>query len=205
VRRLSPAGRVARFIYLNKTCFNGLYRVNSSGRFNVPYGRIPHARVRDEPVLRRVSAALAEVELCTGDFAQSCLSAKRGDLVYFDPPYLTETRGRALRYRKTVFGLEEHERLAELVLALAAKGCMVMVSNADLPAVRKMYRGLTIERLEVSRPINANARGRSGFTELFIHNLGKEGRGRLAAQAMVKEVRRSSRPVADGAQATRIR
>ena len=85
----------------------------------------------------------------------TCPRARRGDLVYLDPPYLTEAAGRRIRYRTTHFDLAEHARLAAYVRELAARGCLVLVSNADLPAVRRLYRGFTIERLRVSRPINA--------------------------------------------------
>lgn len=176
--RLSAVEQAARFIFLNKTCFNGMYRVNRDGRFNVPFGRIGHANIRDEVALRRVSAKLQGCELRCGDLLETCADAKAGDFIYFDPPYLAHERARTIRYNRQVFGEQEHRRLASLVRALDERGCLVMVSNSDHPLVRKLYRGFYIESLAVRRRVNANAAQRAGWTELLIRNFGHSRRGR---------------------------
>ncbi|MBX3275386.1 MAG: Dam family site-specific DNA-(adenine-N6)-methyltransferase [Sandaracinaceae bacterium] len=166
---LPPVERAARFIFLNKTCFNGLYRVNAAGAFNVPYGGIAHANFRDAATLRRVSARLEGVSLRCADVAECVRDAGPGDLVYLDPPYFAAPRAE-VRYRAQGFGVEGHERLAALFDDLDRRGCRVVLSNADAPEVRALYRGRVVEVLATRRPVNRDARARDGWRELLIRN-----------------------------------
>lgn len=179
VRALSQAGLdpvqvAARFIYLNKTCFNGLYRVNKDGRFNVPYGRDERANYQDVETLRKLSAQLQGATLRCGDFAEACAEAAEGDLVYLDPPYLPRSSQRLIRYRSQNFGELDHRRLAGLVRELDQRGCLVMVSNSNLPLIHKLYSGYRIEVLRLRRSVNARASERRGWDELLIRNFDLE-------------------------------
>lgn len=167
---LGPVGRAARFIYLNKTCFNGLYRVNAAGQFNVPYGRIPHANVCDEPLLRRVSERLCGVRLSTADYRQTLVRAGEGDLVYLDPPY-PPLPGRPVQnlYGAAGFDAEAHAELAETFRDLDRRGCTVVLSNADRPFVRDLYDGYPIEAHPVRRSVHFSPAARAGGdTELIV-------------------------------------
>lgn len=166
---LDPVERAARFIFLNKTCYNGLYRVNRDGHFNVPYGRDARANFLDSDTLRRVSAQLQGVQLRCGDFAEACQDAARGDLLYFDPPYLGASTS-SIRYSRQGFSELAHRRLAALVRDLDRRGCLVMVSNSNLPLVHKLYLGYRIDIVHLRRTVNANAAGRAGWDELLIRN-----------------------------------
>lgn len=166
---LSPIVRAARLIFLNKTCFNGLYRHNRHGHFNVPYGRISNANFRDEETLRRVSGALQGVSLVCGDFTDLLDRAGDRDFVYLDPPYLAKPHF-AMRYSGKVFGEDAHRRLARVSRDLDGRGCKVMISNGDDPLVRELFHGWNIEVLETRRQMNPNAARRAGFHELVIRN-----------------------------------
>ncbi len=168
---LSPVQRASRFIFLNKTCFNGLWRVNSSGRFNVPFGRYKNPRIVDEKNLRACSKLLKRARLLRSDFENTTDLAKPGDFVYFDPPYvpLSDT-AYFTAYTKKGFGPDEQRRLAGVFTKLAAKGVHVMLSNSDTPFVRDLYAGFHSHTLEVARFINSNAARRRGFTEVIITN-----------------------------------
>ena len=166
---LSPLARAARLIFLNKTCFNGLYRHNSNGHFNVPYGRISNANIRDEEALRRVSAALQGVAIVCGDFEDLLAEAGDRDFVYLDPPYLGLGK-QPMRYSGKVFGEDAHRRLAQVSRDLHDRGCKVMISNGDHPLVRELFHDWNIETLEIRRQINPNAARRGGHHELLIRN-----------------------------------
>ena len=170
---LDPVARAARTIYLNKTCFNGLYRVNASGQFNVPYGDISWANFRDEPTLRRVSGLLQRASLCCADYEQTVADAGPGDLVYLDPPYLSPGPKDALfyAYQPRAFGEDEHRRLAETFDQLDRRGCHVVLSNSDVPLARELYQGYAVELIETRRPMSCKPKGREGWQELVVHNL----------------------------------
>ncbi|MEM7678112.1 MAG: Dam family site-specific DNA-(adenine-N6)-methyltransferase, partial [Myxococcota bacterium] len=169
---LAPIDRAARTIFLNKTCFNGLYRVNRKGRFNVPYGRIPHANIVDVATLMWAHERLqADVQLHCGDFGPSLNAAGQGDVVYFDPPYAQDedTDKRTFRhYQADGFGRIEQLRLAKVFRELSARGCLVLLSNADTPLIRSLYDGYTMETLKVVRRMNAKTNARRGWSELLI-------------------------------------
>ncbi len=170
---LTPVERAARFIYLNRTCYNGLYRVNRAGRFNVPFGRYKNPRICDAPNLRAASHALRRATLRVADFAEATRGARAGDLVYCDPPFdpLSKT-ALFTSYTAGGFGPEAQARLAQTCRDLAARGVHVLVSNSDTPLIRDLYRDFRIVELQARRAINRNANGRGPVTELLILNAG---------------------------------
>jgi DNA adenine methylase len=168
---LSPPERAARTIFLNRTGFNGLYRVNRAGRFNVPFGRYTNPVICDADNLRACAAVLAGVQLSVGDFASVAMMAEKGDFVYFDPPYVPVSRTASFTsYAANGFGLTEQERLADLVVELTRKGAYVMLSNSDTPEARKLYGKLKIERVLASRSINSNGARRGKVAEIVVRN-----------------------------------
>lgn len=163
--------RAARFIALNKTCFNGLYRVNRKGEFNVPCGKfktMPTICAEDD--LRAASRALEGVRLKHGDFSDALKdSFHRHAFVYFDPPYVPVSASADFTsYTKEGFDMADHIRLRDLALRLKKAGATVALSNADVPAVRKLYAGFQIERVEMRRNINSAAGKRGPVGELLI-------------------------------------
>jgi DNA adenine methylase len=168
-KKLGPPARAARFIYLNRTCFNGLYRVNKKGEFNVPFGRYTNPTICDEPALRLVSASLQSIAICSIDFEMAVMTAERRDAVYFDPPYvpLSETSN-FTAYSKGGFGEADHVRLRDCFAALDKKGVHVLLSNSDTPFVRKLYKGFKIEKVEAPRRVNSKASKRGNVSELLI-------------------------------------
>jgi len=163
-------GRAARLIYLNRTCFNGLYRENSSGKFNVPYGKLANPTVCNEPLLRAVSRWLSFVQVSQGSFKAGVSTAKKGDLVYFDPPYLPLSITSSFsQYSASDFGTDDHEDLAELIKRLTKKDVRVILSNSDSPTTRSIYRdcGLTLRSIRVHRNISASSASRVKVRELI--------------------------------------
>jgi DNA adenine methylase len=166
---LAPEQRAARLIFLNHTCFNGLYRVNQKGRFNVPFGRYKNPTICDEPNLRAVARALQGVELDTADFVEILSQAAPGDLVYFDPPYVPlSATSHFADYLPDGFTLENHARLARVFAELAGRGVHVILSNSDTPWVRECYRDFAITAVPARRNINCNKAGRGKVSELSI-------------------------------------
>lgn len=146
----TPHTRAARLIYLNKTAFNGMYRVNLQGEFNVPFGRYANPTICNEERLLEASAALEGTKLRACDFEAGCVRARKGDVVYFDPPYITGHRNNGfLKYNAPLFSWQDQQRLARLALRLADRGVLVLVSNSDHFDVVALYSGFlkyTIER-----------------------------------------------------------
>ncbi|NPV29138.1 MAG: DNA adenine methylase [Firmicutes bacterium] len=168
---LSPVERASRFLFLNKTGYNGLWRVNRQGKHNVPFGRYKNPKIVDEENLRLVSAALKKAKIILGDFSEVLRHASKGDFVYFDPPYypLSETAN-FTDYTAESFGLQEQERLAETFKLLDRRGCFVMLSNSDTEFVRQLYRGYDIRVVYAKRAINCRADRRGPVSELVIRN-----------------------------------
>lgn len=166
-------GGAANLIFLNKTCYNGLYRVNSKGGFNVPHGRYTNPTICDEGNLRAVSEALQGVELAVADFAEAPLTAGAGDFVYFDPPYvpLSET-AYFTAYTAKEFGPTEQARLAKAAVTLANRGSHVALSNSGHPDVASLYSSDQFELTEVEarRAINSVAKGRGPVREYLIQS-----------------------------------
>lgn len=170
-KSLSEIERAARLIYLNKTCFNGLYRVNSKGQFNVPFGFYKNPRTCNESNLRACSAALSDVELNCRPFDQVLKHAKKGDLVYFDPPYqpLSSTAN-FTSYTKNSFSADDQEYLAEVFSKLDKRGCHVMLSNSDCAFIRTLFKDFRIETVNAIRAINCKSEGRGKITEVLVLN-----------------------------------
>jgi DNA adenine methylase len=168
---LSPAERAARIIYLNRTCYNGLYRVNRRGQFNVPFGRYKRPTILDEPLLRAVSRCLKRVSIREADFTDVVRKAGPNDFVYFDPPYypLSDTAC-FTAYDNCPFGHEEQERLARLMHDLKKRRVRALLSNSDVKATRKLYRGMQLERILAGRPINSRGDRRGPVSELLVRN-----------------------------------
>jgi DNA adenine methylase len=166
----SDAEVAAWLIFLNKTGFNGLYRVNSKNLFNVPFGANASARVCDEPNLRACAAALAGAQLHCEDFARVLARARPGDVVYFDPPYLPLS-GTAYftSYTSGGFGLDDHRRLRDVALELHRRGVFVLLSNSSAPAVRDLYGPpFRCESVAANRLVNSDVSKRGPVDELLI-------------------------------------
>jgi len=166
VRDAQPADPVeiaARFIYLNKTCYNGLYRVNSKGKFNVPEGGYKNPDICNADRLREASQALRNATIRAGDFA-SVVQPDRNDLVYCDPPYDGVFTG----YQASGFGGNDQERLRNAANAWMRSGARVVLSNADTPAMRALYSDFRIYEATAPRPINSKGTGRGNVAELII-------------------------------------
>jgi DNA adenine methylase len=164
-----PVERAARMIFLNKTCYNGLHRVNRRGEFNVPWGRYANPSLCDATNLRAASAALRDVELRVGHFRSLLHAAERGDVVYLDPPYVpVSTTASFTAYSTQPFGVEEHRELAATFAELVERGCHVVLSNSDTPLVRELYQNWAYEPVPARRAINALATARGPVSELII-------------------------------------
>ena len=163
------AARAARFIYLNRTCYNGLYRESRSGRFNVPMGRYANPNICNEKLLRAASQALESAEIVCAPFSAAAGRALAGDLVYMDPPYqpLTSTSS-FTTYHRGGFGESEQQHLGRVFRELAGRGVQVILSNSDTDLVREIYAGLPQEQVLVSRSINSRASGRGAVAELIV-------------------------------------
>jgi DNA adenine methylase len=170
---LSLVGRAARTVFLNKTCFNGLYRVNSKGDFNAPWGGYSNPTLYDRENLLAVSDALSGKRIVLADYQTACSRAKIGDFVYLDPPYhpLDETSN-FTSYTKEDFGNQEQRKLAETFRRLDKRGALVMLSNSATPLVRSLYEGFRIEALRAKRAINSKGTGRGVIDELLVMNYG---------------------------------
>ncbi|HEX6273473.1 MAG TPA: DNA adenine methylase [Polyangiaceae bacterium] len=166
----SDAEVAAWLIYLNKTGYNGLYRVNSKNRFNVPFGRYEKPAFYDPETLRRCSDALADADIRLDDFEKAVAKAKRNDFVYFDPPYvpLSATSSFA-SYTKGGFDLDEQRRLRDLARSLKKRGVHVLLSNSSAPEVFELYKsGFTITPVQATRVVNSKASRRGTVTEVLI-------------------------------------
>jgi DNA adenine methylase len=166
---MTPAERSARILFLNKTCYNGLYRVNRKGQFNVPFGRYANPRVCNEEVLTAASRALQRVEIKNADFEIVSQQAKRGDAIYFDPPYVPVSATSSFTaYDSHVFGKADHERLASTFKACVSRGAAAVLSNSDTPETRALYEDLDVRTVNASRAINSVAGKRGRITELLV-------------------------------------
>lgn len=161
--------RAATFIYLNKTCFNGLWRVNRAGAFNVPIGRYTAPAICVPDGLRAASAVLARATLRCADYRAAIADARRGDFLYFDPPYdPVAPTANFTSYTADTFGADHQRELADAARALVARGCQVMLSNSDTPFIRTLYKGFQIDRVKCSRAINSNAAKRGKVNEVIV-------------------------------------
>ena len=169
--KLSDIQKASRFIYLNRTCFNGMYRVNSQGQFNVPFGSYKNPRIVDAENLINCSKLLKHTEICCADFSEILNKVQKGDFVYFDPPYvpLNETSS-FTSYTKDGFDLDMQFKLRDVCDELASMGVMFMLSNSDTKLVNELYSNYEIKKVFASRAINANGNGRGKITEVLVRN-----------------------------------
>ena len=169
---LPPLERAARFIYLNKTCFNGLYRVNSKGGFNVPIGDQKNPGVCMEEDLREISKLLKKATINVMPFEKIVKLVKKGNFIYFDPPYYPlPGKSSFTTYSKNKFLGEEQEKLAEIFKKLDKKGCKVMLSNSDTKFIKDLYNDYKpIKKVNARRMINCNASKRGKIKEVVITN-----------------------------------
>ena len=169
VANLNDTEAAARIIYLNRTCFNGLYRVNRKGQFNVPFGKSSNPTICNSENLQRVSERLRGVKLRCESVFNIARRVRRNDLIYFDPPYdpLSKTSS-FTSYAKGGFGDEEQIQLAKLFTRLAERGVHVVLSNSDTPFIRKLYKGHRIDRVYARRAINSRADRRGPVGEVIV-------------------------------------
>jgi len=174
-KRLADYKRGARTIYLNKACFNGLYRVNSKNEFNVPFNRKENVNTYDGQNLGIIHAYLNfnDITILNIDFEDAVKDAKKGDFIYFDPPYDSET-STFNSYTENGFGKEEQIRLAKVYKELADRGCYVMLSNHNTKLINELYKDFNIHVIEAKRNINANGNKRGKVEEVIITNYENE-------------------------------
>ncbi len=177
VRGKEPTGQISkcsRLIFLNHTCFNGLYRVNSKGKFNVPLGRYSNPNIVNEDNLRSVSKILQSknIDIRCSDFSAITDGAKKGDFAYFDPPYQpTSPTAAFTSYTSRDFGMDDLDRLAGVCRDLDSRGCKVVLSHSKTKEASGMFgRPWKILEIRANRAINSNSKKRTGHTELLIRN-----------------------------------
>lgn len=170
-QRLADAEHAATFLYLNKTCFNGLHRVNKKGEFNVPAGRYTNPRILDADALRAASDALHSAEIRQEGFESLLEHARPGDFVYFDPPYEPVSPTASFTsYARDGFSSRDQERLRDVYRELDRRGCKLMLSNSDVPLIRTLYRDYVLDTVSAARAINSNGGGRGAVSELVVRN-----------------------------------
>ena len=170
-RERSQAERAAHFIYLNKTCFNGLYRVNRRGEFNVPMGRYAKPNIADAKTLYEASAGLAQADLRCAPFEALVAEARPGDFIYFDPPYEPVSRtANFTSYAQSGFSADDQARLRDVFRALDRRGAKLMLSNSDVPLIRDLYRGFRMDVVMAPRAVSCDASARGAVPELVIRN-----------------------------------
>jgi DNA adenine methylase len=171
---LTNVEKAARLIFLNKTCFNGLYRVNSQGLFNVPYGKYKNPAICEEIVLRQISKYLNahEIDILNGDFEQAVKTADKNSFIYFDPPYHSPDKTTFTGYQADGFDEEEQARLRNVVIRMTNQGSKCLLSNSDTEYIRKLYDYDFFEIISVQakRYINSDSAGRGNVNDVLIKN-----------------------------------
>ena len=163
--------RAARMIFLNKTCFNGLWRVNARGEFNVPIGSHNNPALYDEENILAASRALEGVHLAVQDFRVTIGETRRGDFAYIDPPYVpVSLTARFTSYAKEDFGVEEQNELHAVCASASARGVRLMLSNSDVPFIRRLYRDFHIQTVQARRAINCDGSKRGEVNEVVVTN-----------------------------------
>lgn len=175
VRAQRPISKVeiaARFIYLNKTCFNGLWRVNSNGEFNVPWGKLLKPLIFEEQNLRIVSKRLKYSKITNKNFDEATQNVKEGDLIYFDPPYIPLSSSSSFsQYAKANFDLKNHRELAQMIRILTKRRALIMMSNSDTQLTREIFGPLlNLHQISMSRSISASSDSRKPVYELIGTN-----------------------------------
>lgn len=176
-RNLSKVEKASRIIYLNKTCYNGLFRVNAAGEFNSPFGNYRNPNIVNEPVLRAVSKYLlsTNIQLLSEDFAVTLQRIPKGGVAYLDPPYdpVSDTAS-FTGYNKGGFNRDEQIRLKECCDELTRRGIKFLLSNSDTAFIRKLYEEYTIKTVYAKRAINSDANKRGAVQEVLIRNYGNK-------------------------------
>ena len=176
-QKLSDVERSSRIVYLNKTCYNGLFRVNSQGQFNTPFGRYNNPKIMDETVLKAVNKYLnsSDVTILNLDFKEAVSTAKNGDFVYFDPPYdpISDTSS-FTGYDINGFNKNEQKRLKDTFEELTDKGVKCMLSNSKTPFITKLYAEYETIDVSAIRSINSKASKRGKIEEILVLNYGKD-------------------------------
>jgi DNA adenine methylase len=171
---LSDTEKASRFIFLNKTCYNGLYRVNSQGLFNVPFGRYKNPALCDEIVLRQISNYLNvnDISIINHDFEYAVLPADKNSFIYFDPPYHSPDKTNFTGYQAEGFGEEEQERLRNIFVKMTNCGVKCLISNSDTEYIRELYSDerFGIFPVRAKRAINSDSAGRGAVSEVLIKN-----------------------------------
>ena len=175
VRASRPRTKIeiaARFIYLNKTCFNGLWRVNSKGEFNVPWGKLQNPTIFNESILMANSKRLRGAKIAKRDFSSQLELAQKGDLVYLDPPYIPLSSSSSFsKYSKLDFDISNHEELASCINSLTKKGVFVVLSNSDTSETRRIFgESMNLYQISVGRSIAANSESRKRVNEIIATN-----------------------------------
>jgi DNA adenine methylase len=176
--KLSSVEAAARTIFLNRTCFNGLYRVNKKGQFNVPFGRYKNPKILDVISLRAASHLLQSTTIICADYKEVLReNAKSGDFIFLDPPYLPVSEYADFkRYTKEQFYEEDHLELAAEVRRLHDLGCHVILTNSNHPLVHEQYKQFSIEVVQTKRYISCNGKGRKG-EDVIVHAAQKSSFG----------------------------
>ena len=170
--KLTDAERAARTIYLNKACFNGLYRVNSKGEFNVPFNKKTKINTYDSQnmILAYVYFQANNIKMLSVDFEEAVKDAKKGDFIYFDPPYDSENKDTFNSYTEDGFGKDEQIRLAKVYKELDDRGCYVMLSNHNTTLINELYKDYNINVITAKRNINSKGEKRGAVEEVIITN-----------------------------------
>jgi DNA adenine methylase len=172
--QLSKIEKAARLIFLNKTCFNGLYRVNSQGLFNVPYGKYKNPAICEEVVLRHISNYLNanEIQILNWDFEQAAAMADENSFIYFDPPYHSPHKTNFTGYQADGFGENDQERLRNVMIKMTNRGIKCLLSNSDTEYIRELYHyeAFDIVSVQAKRNINSDSAGRGNVNEVLIKN-----------------------------------
>lgn len=171
--KLTGVDRAARILYLNKTCYNGLYRVNSMGEFNSPFGSYKNPNIANAVTLKAVNKYFneANIKFLNGDFEKTVKTAKKDDFVYFDPPYAPISKtSNFTGYNENGFGENEQIRLKELCDTLNKKRVKFLLSNSDCEFIRDLYKDYNIVTIKAKRTINSNANNRGAISEVLIRN-----------------------------------
>jgi DNA adenine methylase len=168
---LTEVERAARTIYLNRTCYNGLYRVNSRGQFNVPIGSYKEPQIVYEETLKAASTALQSKTIASGDFRKVVELAKAGDFFYFDPPYDPVSKTASFTsYTSANFSDDDQRDLAQVFAQLTDMKCRCMLSNSYTPFILELYRNFRIEVVQAKRAVNSNGNGRGQISEVVVLN-----------------------------------
>ena len=171
--KMSDTEKASRLIYLNKTCYNGLFRVNSMGEFNSPFGSYKSPNIVNEPTLRAIHNYFqsADIKFLSGDFEVAVKGLKKGTFVYFDPPYdPVSASSNFTGYTNLGFGKQEKRRLKEVCDTLNAKGIKFLLSNSATDFILDLYKEYKIEKISAKRVINSNANNRGNVDEVLIRN-----------------------------------